>query len=79
MPISWRQGVATHLPAHIIEIAGGRGITRPSLETGSGRAFEPALALYRRWKFTAGPPFASCQASDFNQFLHLALTENGVP
>jgi putative acetyltransferase len=46
---------------------------RLSLETGSGEAFEPALALYRRRGFTDGPAFADYVASDFNQFLHLEL------
>jgi putative acetyltransferase len=47
---------------------------RLSLETGSGPAFEPALALYRQYGFVGGGPFAECEQSAFNQFLHLYLT-----
>ncbi len=68
-----RQGVAAALLEHIIATARGRGMSRLSLETGSGPAFEPALALYRRRGFVPGPAFGDYSASDFNQFLHLAL------
>ncbi len=53
-----RQGVAAALLAHIIRESRARGMTRLSLETGSGPAFEPALALYRRTGFVDGPPFS---------------------
>ncbi len=46
---------------------------RLSLETGSGPAFEPALALYRKRGFVDGEPFGEYVRSDFNQFLHLPL------
>jgi putative acetyltransferase len=68
-----RQGVAAALLEHIIEVARSRGMTRLSLETGSGPAFEPALALYRGRGFIAGGPFAQYQRSLFNQFLHMKL------
>jgi putative acetyltransferase len=58
---------------HILATARARGYTRVSLETGSGDAFEPALALYRRAGFTNGDAFGDYTASEFNQFLHLAL------
>ena len=44
-----------------------------SLETGSGSAYEPALALYRRCGFVNGERFGDYEASAFNQFLHLRL------
>ena len=44
-----------------------------SLETGSGPAFEAALALYRRRGFRDGEAFGGYQRSAFNQFLHLPL------
>jgi putative acetyltransferase len=44
-----------------------------SLETGSGPAFDPALALYRKRGFMDGEAFADDCRSNFNQFLHLAL------
>jgi XTP/dITP diphosphohydrolase len=68
-----RRGVAARVLEHLIDVARARGYTRLSLETGSGAAFEPALALYRRRGFVAGPTFGDYVASDFNQFLHLDL------
>jgi putative acetyltransferase len=68
-----RQGVAAMLLEHIIAEAGRRGIGRLSLETGSGPAFDPALALYRKRGFRDGAAFADYQSSPFNQFLHLDL------
>lgn len=68
-----RQGAAAAMLDHIIGVARARGVVRLSLETGSGPAFEPALALYRRRGFANGAAFSDYTASDFNQFLHLAL------
>jgi putative acetyltransferase len=48
-------------------------LRRLSLETGSGPAFEPALALYRKRGFIDGEVFADYTRSHFNQFLHLHL------
>ncbi len=72
-PDHLRRGVARMLLEHILTVAHARGLSRISLETGSGPAFEPALALYRRRGFTNGPAFADYVASPFNQFLHLDL------
>jgi putative acetyltransferase len=72
-PAFLRRGVASALLEHIIDVARERGMTRLSLETGSGPAFEPALDLYRRRGFVAGGAFAHYEKSAFNQFLHLAL------
>lgn len=68
-----RRGVAAALLEHIIEEASRRGLSRLSLETGSGPAFEPALALYRKRGFENGEAFADYELSEFNQFLHLSL------
>jgi putative acetyltransferase len=68
-----RKGVAATILDHIIEEARRRGYTRLSLETGSGAAFEPALALYRKRGFIEGGPFGGYEKSAFNQFLHLEL------
>lgn len=68
-----RQGAAAALLEAIIVLARSEQVTRLSLETGSGAAFEPALALYRKRGFVNGEPFADYVASDFNQFLHLEL------
>ncbi len=72
-PAHLRKGVAARLLDHIIGEARTRGYQRLSLETGSGDAFEPALALYRRYGFCSGQAFGEYQVSDFNQFLHLEL------
>ncbi len=68
-----RQGAARLLLDHIVQQARGRGLKRLSLETGSGPAFEPALALYRSYGFSDGEAFADYRRSAFNQFLHLDL------
>jgi len=68
-----RQGVAAHLLEHIIGEAKRRGVSRLSLETGSGGPFEPALALYRKRGFVEGDAFSDYVPSEFNQFLHLDL------
>jgi putative acetyltransferase len=72
-PDCLRQGVASALLEHIIAVARRRNLKRLSLETGSGPAFEPALALYRRRGFVDGEAFGDYEKSAFNQFLHLAL------
>ncbi len=72
-PDRLRRGVAAALLDHIVAAARARGLRRLSLETGSGPAFEPALALYRGRGFTDGEPFAGYERSAFNQFLHLDL------
>ena len=68
-----RRGIASALLEHIIDVARTRGMTRLSLETGSGPSFEPALALYRRRGFVDGDEFSQYKRSSFNQFLHLEL------
>lgn len=68
-----RQGVAAAMLEHIIAVAKGRGLKRLSLETGSGAAFEPALALYRKRGFNEGEAFGDYERTAFNQFLHLSL------
>lgn len=68
-----RQGIAAALLETIIAHARAAGVTRLSLETGTGPVFEPALALYRRRGFVNGPAFSDYALTDFNQCLHLAL------
>jgi putative acetyltransferase len=68
-----RRGVAASLLEHIIGQARQRGLSRLSLETGSGPAFDAALALYRKRGFQNGEAFADYEASAFNQFLHFPL------
>lgn len=68
-----RQGIAAALLETIIAHARAEGLATLSFETGSGPAFEPALALYRQRGFMNGPAFANYVLTDFNQCLHLAL------
>ncbi|HEX8641350.1 MAG TPA: GNAT family N-acetyltransferase [Allosphingosinicella sp.] len=72
-PDHLRRGVAAALLDIIIGEARRRGYPRLSLETGSGPAFEPALALYRSRGFVAGEAFGEYVAGEFNQFFHLPL------
>jgi len=68
-----RRGVAAQILAHLLALARSRGYRRVSLETGTGPAFEAALALYRKTGFVNGECFGEYEPSEFNQFLHLEL------
>ena len=68
-----RRGAGAAVLETIIAEALARGYARLSLETGTGEAFEAALAMYRKRGFENGEAFADYVASDFNQFLHLML------
>jgi putative acetyltransferase len=73
-PDHLRKGVAKMMLEHIIAQAKGRGMTRLSLETGTGPNFEPALTLYRQRGFVEGETFgdyAGVADSGFNRFFHL--------
>lgn len=72
-PAHLRAGVGAALLEHIIAEARRRGMTRLLLETGSGPAFEPAVALYRRRGFTESAAFGAYEKSAFNQFFGLDL------
>lgn len=67
-----RRGVAARMLDHIIEEARAGGLERFSLETGSGAAFEPALALYRRHT-TDCAPFADYRPDPFSRFMTRAI------
>jgi putative acetyltransferase len=68
-----RKGVGARVLEHLLGVARSRGYRRVSLETGSGSAFEPALALYRRFGFVNGERFGDYAGGEFNQFMHLEL------
>ena len=72
-PHHLRKGVAAALLTYMIAEARARGMKRLSLETGGGVAFNPALALYRKFGFVDGEAFSGYGRSTFNQFLHLTL------
>ena len=68
-----RRGVAARMLEHIIAEAKHRGLTRLSLETGSGAAFDPAIALYHRYGFADCDPFADYRPDPFSRFMTRAL------
>ena len=53
-----RQGVAAAMLAHLIAVARARGYQKLYLETGSMAYFAAARALYQRFGFEYGEPFA---------------------
>lgn len=67
------QGVATMLLSHAIAVGGQRGYEALWLETGSGAAFLPALALYERHGFRYCGPFADYEAGEFSRFMRREL------
>lgn len=69
-----RCGAAKFLLKHLISMARESGYRRLSLETGSGDAFEAAIALYQQFGFTACGEFGEYRKSAFNQFMALDLT-----
>lgn len=72
-PDHLRKGVSAALLQHIVAAARAKGATRLSLETGSGAAFDPAIALYRAHGFVEGAAFGDYAKSDFNRFFHRDL------
>lgn len=67
------QGAGAAILDHIIVEARERGLTQLSLETGTGPAFDTAIALYMRRGFRPGAAFGGYSPSAFNQFFHLQL------
>jgi len=68
-----RRGVAAALLSHLIAESRRRSYSRLSLETGSGVAFAPALALYEKFGFGYCGPFGEYREDPFSRFLTLAL------
>jgi putative acetyltransferase len=67
------QGVASAILSHLIDEALKRSYSRLSLETGSGPAFAPALALYEKFGFEYCGPFADYRADSFSRFMTMVL------
>ncbi|UZK68349.1 GNAT family N-acetyltransferase [Sphingomonas sp. S1-29] len=68
-----RRGVAATLLTAIVEAARAQGMTRLSLETGSGEPFAAAVALYLRHGFDWCEPFGDYEATPFNRFMTRAI------
>ena len=63
------RGVASAILGVLVEEAKARRYTRLSLETGSGRAFEPAHRLYEKFGFRYCGPFADYSEDPFSRFM----------
>lgn len=73
-PGKLRSGTGAAILSHILGAARARGLRRLSLETGSGDAFEPAIALYRKFGFTDCAAFGDYPAdSPTSRFMSRAL------
>ncbi|HEX8301679.1 GNAT family N-acetyltransferase [Sphingomonas sp.] len=69
-----RSGTGAAILSHILSAARARGLKRLSLETGSGEAFEPAIALYRKFGFTDCGAFGEYSDGDpFSRFMTRVL------
>jgi putative acetyltransferase len=66
---SLRQGVGQAVLSTIVAEARSRGYRHLFLETGTGAAFEPAHALYRRNGFVWCGAFGDYEATEFNVFM----------
>jgi putative acetyltransferase len=64
-----RRGVARALVEHLLAVAAARGFSRVSLETGTGKPFAPAQALYANAGFVPCGPFGDYRASPDNTFM----------
>lgn len=72
-PAHLRKGVAAALLTHIVEVASARRYARLSLETGTTVDFAAGHALYHRFGFVDGEPFADYKRNAFSRFMHLDL------
>jgi putative acetyltransferase len=77
-PEQLRKGVAEKILVYIIDTAKARNYQMLLLETGSGPAFDPALALYRKHGFVNCGQFADYEKSPFNQFMKLQLSNSST-
>jgi putative acetyltransferase len=68
-PAFLRRGVGQAVLDEIVLTARRRGYSCLLLETGTGRPFEAAHALYRRNGFAWSGPFGEYTATDFNVFM----------
>jgi putative acetyltransferase len=64
-----RRGVGRAIVDHLLAVAAARGVSRVSLETGAGDAFEPARSLYASAGFVPCGPFGDYRATAYNTFM----------
>jgi putative acetyltransferase len=67
------KGVASRLLQHIFEVARSRGYRQLYIETGSGKPFRPAHALYLKAGFSFCGPFANYRDDPFSRFMVITL------
>jgi putative acetyltransferase len=68
-----RQGAGAAILTELLAIARRRGYARVSLASGSGPAFEPALAMYRQFGFVGCGPFAQHRGHPLIRLMTLVL------
>ncbi len=75
-----RQGAAQAILAELLNLARQRGYERVSLETGSTPPFDAAIAMYRRFGFVDGGPFADYREDPFSRFMAMTWKQSyGTP
>jgi len=67
------QGAGKAVLVHLLQVAGERGYTRVSLETGSTEPFLPAQRLYAAHGFAECGPFADYGPDPFSHFMTRTL------
>ncbi|HSM84016.1 MAG TPA: GNAT family N-acetyltransferase [Nodosilinea sp.] len=70
-----RQGIASGILEHIINVARQRGYTHLYLETGAFPAFAPARALYARYGFEPCGPFGDYTNDPNSAFMTKTLLD----
>jgi len=70
-----RRGIGQAILDEIVHTGRQRGYSRLLLETGTGKGFEAAHALYRRNGFELSGPFGEYIATDFNVFMVKVLVQ----
>ena len=68
-----RKGAGAAMLSHIIGVAKAAGLSRISLETGSGPAFDAATGLYVRFGFAECVPFADYKLDPFSRYYTLEI------
>ena len=64
-----RQGIAAHILETMLDEAERRGYVHVSLETGSNKAFLPAVELYRKYGFVECGPFGEYEPDPYSLFM----------
>jgi putative acetyltransferase len=67
------QGIGRAMVDHLVAVARERGFCRVSLETGTGRAFAPARALYAGAGFEPCGPFGDYRRTANNFYMTMYL------